>query len=449
MIAPPFLVRFVHDAMAPGVKEGLLSTGRKNSKTGGIAMLALAHLAAGAPFKRAGPRIAVVSLSKDKAAETKKAVEDIATASKLQGLKFLRSPAPGGKVETDDGSELTILAGVEAGTAGGFDLVLIDEAGKMTEKHRGLVETTIGATGARRGRVVYLSIFGNGLYTQPLIDRADDPAVVVHLYRPAARGALVTDEAAWHEGNPGLGTIKDLEHMRALSRKAQSDRTYTRTFRAEEMNLPVDPATAVIVTFEDYKRCVDAGEAVASGPAYLGIDIGGSVSACAGSLYFPETGLLKVVGAWPKEPDLRTRGLADGVGRRYEAMHERGEIFLCGEKWADAGAFIKHVMAWSSSFDVREVPADMYRRAEVEQALLDAECEWTMTWRRMGMGTDGTSDVKAFQREVIEGRFRPGRSLAQESSIAEAVVKEDGNNNCRLERVRQRGRIDILVYCLK
>ena len=443
MVAPHFLVKFVRDAMAPGVKEGIISTGRKNSKTGGIAMLALAHLAAGAPFRRPGQRIAVVSLARDKAAETKKAVEDIAVASKLQGLTFLRSPAPGGKVETDDGSELTILAGVEAGTAGGFDLVLIDEAGKMTERHRGLIETTIGATGARRGRVIYLTIYGNGIFTQPLVDRADDPAVVVHLYQPD-KGARIDDEAQWKRGNPGLGTIKDLEHMRALCRKARVDRSYRRTFLSEEMNVPQDPVADSIVTLDEWAAVQDAGEAAAVGPAYLGIDIGGSSSACAAALYFPETGLLKVCGAWPKQPTLYDRGLSDGVGDRYERMHECGEIVLVGDVWADAGAFVAHVMEWTAAYDVREFLADRYRHKEVLQALIAAECPWPITWRRMGKGTDGTADIQAFRREVSEGRLRPGRSLFLESAIAEARVDEDKNNNCSLERARWRGRIDAL-----
>ena len=207
----------------------------------------------------------------------------------------------------------------------------------------------------------------------------------------------------------------------------------------------MDASVACIVSVEEWATCADAGDVGGLGPAYLGIDIGGSVSACAAALYVPETGLLKVTGAWPRDPDLRVRGLSDGVGNRYVTMQERGEIFLCGDRWADAGAFVKYVMEWSAGVDVQGVLADMYRKAEVEQALLDAGCDWTMTWRRMGMGSDGTHDVTAFQREVIEGRLRPGHSLALESAIAEAMVREDGNNNARLERVRHRGRIDILA----
>ena len=443
MVAPAFLVNFVRAVMRPGIKEGVLCTARKNSKTGGIAMLALAHLAEGAPFTKPGQRIAVVSLDRGKAAETKKSVEDIAVTSGLKGLRFLRSPAPGGKIETSDGSELTILAGIEAGTSGGFDLVLIDEAGKMTEKHRGLIETCLGALAARGGRAVYLSIYGNGLFTQPLVDRADDDAVVIHLHQPDP-GARIDDETQWHRGNPGLGTIKNIEHMRAMCRKAQADRSYKRTFLAEEMNLPVDASRDPIVTVDEWDA-IQGLEAEATGPAYLGLDIGGSVSACAASVYFPATGLLMVTGGWPKEPDLHSRGLADGVGGRYEEMRQRGELVLVGDRWADAGAFIKHVMEWvGDEVDIREVLADQYRRKEIEQAILDAECNWTMTWRRMGLGPDGTTDVKAFQREVIEGKLRPRQSLALRSSISEAVVIDDKNNNCALERGRRRGRIDWL-----
>ena len=167
---------------------------------------------------------------------------------------------------------MTILAGVEAGTAGGFDLVLIDEAGKMTEKHRGLIETCLGALAARAGLAVYLSIFGNGIFTKPLVDRADDDAVVVHLHQPDP-GARIDDETQWHRGNPGLmAGIKDIEHMRAMCPKAQADRSYRRTFMAEEMNLPVDPSVDPIVTVSEWDAIAGL-ESEAAGPAYLGIDI--------------------------------------------------------------------------------------------------------------------------------------------------------------------------------
>ena len=99
------------------------------------------------------------------------------------------------------------------------------------------------------------------------------------------------------------------------------------------MNIPQDPMSDSIVTMEEWKA-VSGIPAGGLGPAYLGLDIGGSVSACAASLYFPETGLLLVTGAWPKNPGLHERGLSDGVGDRYERMEERaGRSSL----WASIG----------------------------------------------------------------------------------------------------------------
>ena len=139
-----------------------------------------------------------------------------------------------------------------------------------------------------------------------------------------------------------------------------------------------------------------------------------------------------------------TAAFPDGVGDRYERMEERGEIVLVGDVWADAGAFVCHVMEWTAAYDVREVLADRYRHKEVLQALIAAECPWTITWRAMGKGSDGTADIQAFRREVSESRLRPSGSLFLESAIAEARVDEDKNNNCSLERARWRGRIDAL-----
>ena len=149
---------------------------------------------------------------------------------------------------------------------------------------------------------------------------------MVHLYQPD-KGARIDDEEQWKRGNPGLGTIKDLEHMQALCRKARIDRSYRRTFLSEEMNVPQDPMADSIVTLAEWEAVQEAGEAEPVGPAYLGLDIGGSTSACAASLYFPETGLLRVTGAWPKHPGLHERGVGlEGAARTAEIIAEKAAL---------------------------------------------------------------------------------------------------------------------------
>ena len=57
---------------------------------------------------------------------------------------------------------------------------------------------------------------------------------------------------------------------------------------------------------------------------FLNFDLGGSVSMGAFAAYWPMTGLLRVQCGLPANPDLRRRGMADGVGRRYLDMEAQG-----------------------------------------------------------------------------------------------------------------------------
>ena len=98
MELPDFAVRFLRDALRN--RESLLCMARKNAKSACAAVAALGFLAG--PLAAPGWRGAVVSVNKGKAAELKEQARQIATASRLSGLTFRRSPAPG-RIESDQG----------------------------------------------------------------------------------------------------------------------------------------------------------------------------------------------------------------------------------------------------------------------------------------------------------------------------------------------------------
>ena len=83
MELPRFAVRFLADVLKPECRAGYLLVSRKNSKSSSCSALVLAHLADGAPLRRAGFRCAIVSITKQKAAELKQQCQDIAEASGL------------------------------------------------------------------------------------------------------------------------------------------------------------------------------------------------------------------------------------------------------------------------------------------------------------------------------------------------------------------------------
>lgn len=116
--------QFLDDALAPDTREAALSVARKNGKSGVIGASLLSFLAG--PLNRPNWRGIVVSLTGLLAKELRIAMEQTATASNLNGVRFLRTPTPG-RIEGMDGATLDFLAADKAtGHAVGADLVIVD-----------------------------------------------------------------------------------------------------------------------------------------------------------------------------------------------------------------------------------------------------------------------------------------------------------------------------------
>ena len=273
---PPYLVDFFRDALATDTQESLLCIARKNSKTGAVAVLLLAHLVG--PLMREGWRCGVASLSREKAHELKMQVEAIATASGLEGVQFWRRSSPA--ITAAGGSIDVLSADRNAGAAAGYDEAIIDELGLMAEKHRPLVASLRSSVSARSGRFMALSVHGDSPFIPEILARRADPGVAVHLFQPAPDCAL-DDEAAWHAANPGLAAgIKSIDYMRAEARRVISTPSDQASFRALDLNQPGSPSREMVCSPSDWSACVvPAAELPArSGPCYIGFDAGGSSS---------------------------------------------------------------------------------------------------------------------------------------------------------------------------
>ena len=441
MTLPKFAVAFLRDALAPGIREAGLFVARKNAKSAAIAVLILSCLSG--PLRRPGWQCGVVSVNREKTNEIRKQIEAIASASQIEGLTFRRSPAPG-HVESAWGRVDFLSADKSAGHASGFDLALVDELGLLPERKRDLVAGMLSSVSARDGRMLSISILGDSPFTRELIERRDDPAVVVHLHQ-APEGCALDDKAAWKAANPTLGTIKARAYMRDTSRKAKNSPADAPAFRAFDLNQPQAPSRSMIVDLAEYREKCGGDQPERLGPVSVGFDLGGSRSLCAACAYWIETGRAELWAAVPGKPTLRDRGEADGVGRRYEHLHARGEL----SHFPDAlttpvGPFLARVADDLAGEDVVAAAADRYRKSEAEQALLEAEVDWPMTWRASGAGRDGSADIRAFQKAIYRGEFRPGESLLLECAISDSALRHDLNGNPALDKAHAKGRIDAL-----
>ena len=444
MVLPKYVRNFLADALKPTVKEGLLCTARKNSKTGGIAMFLLGLLVG--PLRRPGLRAGTVSITREKAGELLGQCRQIAEASGLEGLDFMRTPAPG-LIRGPGGSTAEFLsADKSAGHASGFDWSIVDELGLMGERDRELIAGMRSATSARDGKLIALSIRGESPMLEEMLDRRELPTCAVHLYAPdVVQGADVdiTDRRIWEAGNPGLKAgIKAWAYMEAEVARVAATPTDLSSFLAFDLNLPQSPTREMIFAPSDLTACVTEALPERDGPCFLGLDFGGATSGTAACAIFPATGRVDLWLGFGDVPDVVARGKADGA--RYDLMAARGELTLYPGRVTPVAAFMADVAADLDGVNVRRLAADGYKDAECKDFLDRAGLRWRAEFRRVGAGKDGSRDVRALQRLVLNRRLKLPDSLALVTAVSNSSIRRDGNGNPGLDKATGRGRIDLL-----
>ena len=408
--------------------ESALSTARKNAKSAICAVLALAYLCG--PLRRPGWRGAIASVSKEKAAELRRQVAEIAAASNLD-VRIRRSPYPG-IIESETGSLDTLSADRAAGHSAGYDLVLVDETGLLPERSRDLLAGLRSSVSARDGRIRHISIRGDSPLFREILA---NPATKAHVYA-AADECDVDDEGAWRAANPALGVVKSMAYMQSEVERIRAVPSDEASFRALDLNLEISPTREMICAPDDLRSCF-AETLECRGAAYVGLDVGEAGSGTAAAAYWPATGGLKTWLAFGNVPNLKARGQRDGAD--YLAMERRGELRTYRGRTVPVKAFIADVRADLAGVTVRAAVADAYRSAELRDCLL-----WPLTIVRSGTGPDGSAAVRAFQSAVLTGALSLRSNMSLASAIKESTLRRDGNGNPALDRARAAGRIDVL-----
>lgn len=319
-------------------------------------------------------------------------------------------------------------------------LVVADEPsqwpGSTSERMRAALVTSMGkidgsrmiALGTRSSDPLHWfeAMFTNSAdYAQVHAAREDDP--------PFQR-------RTWFRANPSLSIMPALERrIRKEAADAKRDPSLLAAFRALRLNLGTDDTLQDTVLDAGTWQGAE-GEAERRGPYVLGVDLGGSASMSAAAAYWPASGAFDAFGCFPRDPDLRVRGLRDGVGRLYQDMHRRGELVLAGGRVADVAAVLGEVLRrWGAP---AAVTCDRWRIAELRDALDAARFPLAALIERGQGFMDGGEDVRDFQTAVLGGRVTPPASMLMRSAMGEARVVLDTAGNRKLVKSRARGRID-------
>ena len=254
----------------------------------------------------------------------------------------------------------------------------------------------------------------------------------------AAPGDSPFARRTWRKANPSLDHMVDLETAIAREAKAaRRDPSLLASFKALRINMGTADTEQATLLAADTWAAIE-GDAERLGRPVWGLDLGTSAAQSAVAAFWPESGRLEVMAAFPWQPSLAERGLRDGVGPLYQLCADRGELVRAGQRAVELALLFRQALARFGP--PAAIAADRWRDAEAYDALNAAGVP-IAPFEARGQGfKDGAEDVRLFRRACLEGRVRPAESLLLRHAMSEARVVMDPAGNAKLAKQSEGGR---------
>ena len=148
----------------------------------------------------------------------------------------------------------------------------------------------------------------------------------------------------WDRANPSLSYMPVLRRViKGEAEKARKDPAVLPAFRALRLNQGThDVQRAALLAAGTWESIEGIAEAL--GPCAWGCDLGTTAAMSAVAAYWPDTGRLEVLAAFPSEPSIAERGLRDGVGALYQGMERRGELIVTPGRVVNVETLLREAM---------------------------------------------------------------------------------------------------------
>ena len=439
-VLAPWQRRFIAGAFAEGVTGAALSVARGNGKTTLTAAFAAAALAG--PLAQPRGEIVVCASSFTQA---RIAYEHVLAfmrdrIEREPNRWRIQDSANRASIECRDTGARLRCIGSDPRRAYGLapNLILADEPSSWprptSEKMRAALDTALGklpgsrllAIGTRPADETHWfakMLSGGADYAQCHAAVPDDP--------PFAK-------RTWAKANPSLAWPDLFAAITSEARKAKSDPALLAAFRALRLNLGTSDVVRSHLlaagTWAGIESEVERGDA----GAVWGVDLGGVAAMSAITAYWPSTGRLEALAAFPRVPDLAERERLDGVPDLYTAMKKRGELLTIGNNVVPVGELLTAALERFGG-PPSCVVADRWRAGELADGLAEAGIIATLILRGQGF-KDGAEDVRGFRSACLTGKVRPSKSLLLRGAMAEATVVSDPSGNEKLSKSTEGGR---------
>ena len=226
--------------------------------------------------------------------------------------------------------------------------------------------------------------------------------------------------------------------LREEAADARRDPAMLAAFKALRLNLGVDDVESSLLLSAELWEELASESPEADGLARWGVDLGGSAASSAVAAFWPATGLLRAVAAFPSLPPLGERGLRDGVGGLYSECERRGEVICVGEHAVSYRALLAEALARFGPPAM--VSADRWRLADLQDAM-NAVGMRGVTIEPRGQGyRDGGEDVRHFRRGVRGAARPPGAKRVPRVGGGRGPHLSDPAGNHKLAKASEGGR---------
>ena len=237
-------------------------------------------------------------------------------------------------------------------------------------------------------------------------------------------------QKSWRRANPSMAHMPWMKRkISKLASEARLDPSMLASLKAMYLNMGCDDTEQATLLDASIFEASE-GQAEKIGPCFWGVDLATSFSQCAISGWWPSSGRLEVVAAFPGEPDLGTRGIRDGVGDLWNECARRGELIQTGGAATDIKLLLAE--AFKRFGRPKAISCDRWREKELRDCLQAARIPLTSLVIRGNGWKDGAEDVRAYRRAYLENRVTTLPSLLMASAISEARVILDASANAKL-----------------